>query len=304
VYSLKVAAYADRQSAVQKCERCRHEVNTRQKGMVTRAAAGIGRAIALELAKEGAALYLLDIDKAKLDATAQEARSYGVEVVTAICDLSDSAQINQAVSSLRAAWGRLDILVNNAGIAYCGATHLMTDEQWRRIISVNLVAPIQLVHMLLPTLLSAGDGHILNVCSIFGLAPWRKTAAYQTTKYGLVGLTAALRAEYSHANLGVTALCPGFVQTALLEEGATAYPSVRVHLPPWICTTPEHVARKALDAIRQNQATAVVTPFAHAYWRLARLSPGLADWLVRQYWKRRAKLARLNHERQVILPTK
>jgi len=275
-----------------------------KRAMVTGAASGIGRAIALELAKEGAALFLLDIDADKLEATAREAREYGVEVVTTVCDLSDSAQINGAISHFRAAWGHLDILVNNAGITYYGATHLMTDEQWRRIVSVNLIAPIQLVHMLLPTLLSAKEAHILNVCSIFGLAPWRKAAAYQTTKYGLVGLTAALRAEYSRVNLGTTALGPGFVRTSLLGEGSTANAGAQIRLPSWICTTPEHVAKKAVNAIRRNQATVVITPFAQVYWRLARLCPGFADWLVRQYWQRRGKFSRLSHKRQVILPNK
>jgi 3-oxoacyl-[acyl-carrier protein] reductase len=274
-----------------------------KKAMVTGAASGIGRAIAIELAKEGAALFLLDVDTAKLEATAREARDHGVEVVATACDLSDSTQINGAISHLRAAWGHLDILVNNAGVAYYGSTHLMTDEQWHRIVSVNLIAPFQLVHTLLPTLLSAKEAHILNVCSIFGLAPWRKAAAYQTTKYGLVGFTAALRAEYSQVNLGATALCPGFVRTSLLE-GLTADSGARVRVPSWICTTPEHVARKAVNAIRRNQAVAVITPFAHVYWRLARLSPSLADWLVRQYWRRSPEFARSSHERQMILPTK
>jgi short-subunit dehydrogenase len=274
-----------------------------KKAMVTGAASGIGRAIALELAKEGAALFLLDIDAAKLDATTQEARSYGAEVVTTVCDLSDSAQINEAVSYFRTVWGRLDILVNNAGVAYYGGTHLMTEEQWRRIVSINLMAPMQLIHTLLPTLLLAGDAHILNVCSIFGLAPWRKTTTYQATKYGLVGLTAALRAEYFHAKLGATALCPGFVQTSLLQEATTAHPAWRKSLVPWFCTTPEHVARKAVRAIQRNQGTVVVTPFAHIYWRLARLFPSLADWLVRQGWHRTTKLVRFEHDHQVVLPT-
>jgi short-subunit dehydrogenase len=275
-----------------------------KRAMVTGAASGIGRAIALELAKEGAALFLLDVDADKLEATAREARDYGVEVVTTPCDLSDPGQINGALSHFRAAWGHLDILINNAGIAYYGATNLMTDEQWHRIVSVNLLAPIQLVHALLPTLLSNEEAHILNVCSIFGLAPWRKTAAYQTTKYGLVGLTAALRAEYFRVNLGATALCPGFVQTALLGEGVNADRDEPLRVPSWVCTTPEHVARKAVNAIRRNQGTVVITPFAQVYWRLVRLFPGLADWLVGQYWRRKASSSPLNHERQVILPTK
>ena len=269
---------------------------------MTGAASGIGRAIALELAGEGADLFLLDVDSAKLDATAQEARRCGVEVVAVVCDLSDPAQINSAISHLRAVWDSLDILVNNAGTAYYGATHLMTDEQWRRILSVNLLAPTQLIHALLPKLLSAREAHILNVCSFLGLAPWRNTAAYQMTKYGLVGLTAALRAEYSGTHLGATALCPGFVETELLRKVTTAQSALRKCLLLWVSTTPEHVARKAVRAIRRNQARVVVTPFAHVYWRLGRLCPGLLAWLARQNWRRMERLAR--NPRRVTLRTK
>ena len=132
-------------------------------------------------------------------------------------DLSDAAQISAAVGRLAAAFGGLDILINNAGVSYYGPTEAMTPEQWRRIMAVNLLAPIQLFGELLPLLAAAEEAHVLNVCSMFGIAPWRKAAAYQTSKYGLVGFTAALRAEFQRAHFGVTALCPGFVTTALLD---------------------------------------------------------------------------------------
>ena len=158
-----------------------------KKAMVTGAASGIGRAIALALAREGADLFLVDINVEKLAAVAREARDHGVEAITTTRDLAEPDEVAAAVASLRAAWGSLNILVNNAGIAYYGPTHLMTGAQWNRILSVNLLAPIQLVRELLPLLLAAEDGHILNVCSLFGLVTWRKTTAYQTTKFGLVG---------------------------------------------------------------------------------------------------------------------
>ena len=100
-----------------------------------------------------------------------------------------------------------------AGVAYYGATLDMTAEQWERIMAVNLLAPIQLIRALLPTLIAQDEAHVVNVGSIFGLVPLRKGAAYQTSKFGLVGLSAALRAEYGR-DIGVTALCPGFVRCA------------------------------------------------------------------------------------------
>jgi short-subunit dehydrogenase len=83
------------------------------------------------------------------------------------------------------AWDGVHILVNCAGIASFGPFHFSTDEAWRQIIAVNLLAPMQIVHQLLPTLIAAEEAHILNVCSYLGLVPWKKLSAYQASKYGL-----------------------------------------------------------------------------------------------------------------------
>ena len=276
-----------------------------KKAMVTGAASGIGRAIALELAREGADLFLVDIKADALAAVAQEARARGVNVMTIVADLADPAQISGAVGQLRTRWQRLNILVNNAGITYYGRTDLMTGQQWHRIMAVNLLAPIQLVHELLPMLLAADDAHILNVCSIFGLVTWRKTTAYQTSKFGLVGFSNALRAEYSGENFGVTALCPGFVQSSLLEDCETDRADRKMKVPAWICATPEQTAAKAVRAIQRNKGLVLVTPAAHFYWRLMRFSPALVDWLTREGWRRRGKAAASrgcgNQRRQVRL---
>ena len=260
-----------------------------KKALVTGAASGIGRAIALALAAEGADLFLLDIKRDELEAVAREARGRGVEVITAVHDLAEPDQIGAAVESLRKTWNQLNILVNNAGITYYGQTHLMTPEQGKRIMAVNLLAPMELTHALLPMLLAAEDAHVLNVCSMFGLVPWRKTAAYQASKYGLVGFTAALRAEYCRENFGITALCPGFVRSSLFDDCATDKADRRVTVPAWLSTSAERTAAKAIAAIRSNKGLVLVTPVAHLYWRLGRLFPGLVDWLMREGWRRRGK---------------
>jgi 3-oxoacyl-[acyl-carrier protein] reductase len=260
-----------------------------KKALVTGAASGIGRAIALALAREGADVFLVDINEDGLADLAREAGSHRVKVVTAVCDVSDPAQIQALAANLRRRWNGLNILVNNAGITYYGNTHLMSGEQWTRIMAVNLLAPIHLVHELLPVLLAAEDAHIVNVCSMFGLATWRKTAAYQTSKFGLVGFSAALRAEYCSETFGVTALCPGFVHSSLLQAGETDQAGRQLKVPAWICASAEQTAAKAIRAIRRNQGVALVTPVAHFYWRLARFFPGLVDWLMREGWRRRGR---------------
>jgi 3-oxoacyl-[acyl-carrier protein] reductase len=266
-----------------------------RKALVTGAGSGIGRAIALALARAGADLCLLGTDTAKLAAVAREAELLGVVVKTRICDLSQPSEITCAVNSLLAEWGRLNILVNNAGVAYYGPTHEMTAEQWQKLLAVNLLAPIQLVRELLPTLLAADEAHILNVCSIFGLTTLRKGAAYQTSKSGLVGFTAALRAEYGASDFGVTAVCPSFVRTAMLETFETGTAGHRHVVPAAICARPEDVAAAAVRAIRRNKGMVVMPLLARAMWRFTRLSPALVDWLTREGWRRRGRVRVAQH---------
>jgi 3-oxoacyl-[acyl-carrier protein] reductase len=262
----------------------------KKKALVTGAASGIGRAIALALAKEGADVYLVDIDGEGLGVTAEAAGLLGVEVVTHVCDLSDPKQVTGAVTSVRSAWDRLNILVNNAGTAYYGPTHEMTGDQWDKILTVNLLTPIQLVRELLPVLSAQDEAHIVNVSSIFGLVPMRKGAAYQTSKFGLVGFSAALRAEYGRRDFGVTALCPGFVHTAMIEEFETIGHQRRHRIPAWMCTSAERVAKRTIVAIRRNRALVVISPIAHLLWFMMRLSPRFLGWMTREGWRKRRRV--------------
>jgi short-subunit dehydrogenase len=259
--------------------------------LVTGAAFGIGRAIAFALAREGANLCLFDLDDENLARTASEAEKFGIAVTTRHCDLSEPAQINAAVTALMAGGEPIHILVNNAGLAYYGPTHEMSAEQWDEIMAVNLLSPIQLVRELLPMLAAQEEAHIVNVCSLFGLATLRKGAAYQASKFGLVGFTAALRAEYNRPEFGVTALCPGFVRTAMLDRFATGTPQQTRHkIPDWITISPDDVAARTVRAIRRNEGLVVIPAMARLLWRLARLSPGLMDLLTREAWRRRPRL--------------
>jgi 3-oxoacyl-[acyl-carrier protein] reductase len=262
-----------------------------KKALVTGAASGIGRAVALALAREGADVYLVDIDDVQLAAAAREAQSFGVRVLTGVCDLTQPSQITATVKSVQTRWGALEILVNNAGVAYYGPTHEMTAEQWSWLLSINLLAPIQLTRELLPILAAQEEAHILNVCSFLGLVPMRKAAAYQTTKFGLVGFSLALRAEYGRGQIGVTAFCPGFARTPMIEDFATGSPGQRRPVvPAWACTTAEKVAERAVRAIRANQGIVVVTPLARLWWWAARFFPGGLDWLMRQGWRARRRI--------------
>ncbi|MEX1094744.1 MAG: SDR family oxidoreductase [Planctomycetales bacterium] len=250
-----------------------------KQALVTGAASGIGRSLALALAREGARLHLVDIDEAGLAAVVAEARAFGVEAVGARCDLSRAEDVDHMLDGLLARWGGVDLLVNNAGVCYYGPTDKMPIEQWRWLMELNLMAPVRITGRLLPALLDRPDPHVLNVCSVAGLVAGGRSAAYQTSKFGLVGYTEALRAEFGRRGLGVTALCPGPVRTNLYRAGVSGRKDRAVPEPPrWISTTPDRVARIALKAIRRNRRLVLITPLAHLLWNLKKFAPWLIDF--------------------------
>ena len=253
-----------------------------KKALVTGAASGIGRAIALALARQGADLYLVDVNEANLFAVIAEARPHGVTVVGAVCDVACPDQISTQVAKVLKEWGGLDILVNNAGVAYYGPTERMTAEQWQRLLAVNLLAPIQFTRELLPTLLERPEAHIVNVCSIAGLVASGRLAAYHVSKYGLVGFSEALGAEFYRRGLGVTALCPGLVRTNIFQAAVNGRDDKPIRTPPaWMCASPEAVAKSAVQAILKNRSLVVITAMARFLWYFKRLSPSLLSWISR-----------------------
>jgi len=251
-----------------------------KQALITGAASGIGRAIAIALAREGADLFLLDVDKTGLADVVSEVTALKVKALGFVCDLTNPEAISAAVKDVIARWHHVDILVNNAGVAYYGPTHKMTAEQWDWLLSINLHAPIQLTRELLPVLMERPEAHILNVCSIAGLVAGGRFAAYHVSKFGLVGFSEALRAEYGRKGIGVTALCPGPVLTNLYQSAQSGRATKTVPEPPrWVCTTETRVASKAIKAIRKNQRMVLLTPMAHLLYQTKRFAPWLLDLL-------------------------
>ena len=257
--------------------------------LVTGAASGIGRAIALELARRQVDLFLVDLDQAGLAETADMAGKHHCQTIAHVADLTQPSDLSGIVERLLARWNGVDILINNAGVAFYGSTHAMSDSQWQRILAVNLLAPIELTRKLLPSMLERYEAHVLNVCSIAGLVASPRLAAYHTTKFGLVGFSEALRAEYGPRGLGVTALCPGFVRTNIYRTAMIAGDKSMPRVPAWCTTSPEHVASRAVRAIRGVEGVVVVTPAAQLSWWLKRFAPGLIDLMYQFRWRKRAK---------------
>ncbi|NOY29387.1 MAG: SDR family NAD(P)-dependent oxidoreductase [Planctomycetes bacterium] len=247
--------------------------------LVTGGASGIGRAIALQLAREGADLYLVDIDEAALAETVAAVGREGVQALGRRCDVSQPDQITECVEYVLERWGGVDILVNNAGITYYGSTAGMTAEHCERLLAINLHAPIHFTRELLPTLLERDEAHVLNVASFFGLIGTQKLAVYTCSKFGIVGFSESLRAEYGRRGLGVTALCPGFVDTDLFATAPRGSDLSENRLPPdWMLTTPDKIAARAIRAIYRNHAMVVQPAYAKVASFGKRFFPGLIDW--------------------------
>ena len=253
--------------------------------IVTGGASGIGRAIAAELVGRGSHVVVADLDTAAARRVADE---LGPDASAATLDVSDAAAVSVLVDATVAELGRLDVMVNNAGVAVGGLLEELDERHWAKAIDVNLRGVVNGVSAAYPHLRAQRAGHILNTASLAGLIPAPAMLPYTTTKHAVVGLSTALRAEAASQGVGVSVLCPAFVDTPLLDEvyaapasfgGSSVRARVRLLQPRFL--TAEHVARRAVDGLAANKAVIPVGFLAHASWRLLRYAPPLARGVIR-----------------------
>jgi NAD(P)-dependent dehydrogenase (short-subunit alcohol dehydrogenase family) len=184
--------------------------------LVTGAASGIGRAVALRLGAEGARLLCADVQAEGLEATAKQVREAGSECETRRTDVSDEAQVRALVRGALDAFGRLDVVCNVAGILRFDHTHALSLADWSRVLAVNLTGTFLVCREAIPPLL-ATRGNIVNVASTAGMRghPW--TAAYGASKGGVIALTAGIAIEYAKQGLRANAICPGSIETPITQ---------------------------------------------------------------------------------------
>ncbi|WP_163855237.1 3-ketoacyl-ACP reductase [Paenibacillus elgii] len=184
--------------------------------IITGAGKGIGKAIAVQLAKEGVHLGLTSRTSSDLESLRKELESaYGVKVYTASADIAKRGAAEQAVGSLIGSLGSLDILINNAGIAQFGTVADMEPELWESIIQTNLMGTYYVTRAALPTLLAQASGSIINISSTAGERGFATGSAYCASKHAVMGFTEALMQEVRKSNIRVTALTPSTVNTEL-----------------------------------------------------------------------------------------
>lgn len=223
--------------------------------LVTGASSGIGRATALAFAKQGARLVLVDVNEIEGQQTAQLIRDGKGEAAFLACDVSQTAEVQAVVTAALEAYGRIDYAFNNAGIeGDQGMTADSTEQNWDRVLAVNLKSVWACMKYEIPVMLRQGGGAIVNCASIAGLVGFPGVPAYVASKHGMIGLTKTAALEYVKNNIRINAVCPGVIDTPMITrythgdkgiEGqlAAAEPIGRVGRPEeiaeavlWLCS--------------------------------------------------------------------
>lgn len=259
--------------------------------IVTGGASGIGLALAAELVRRGVHVVLADIagDKAEEEAGRLEGRG---SVVTAEVDVRDASAVERLVQDTHAERGRLDFLFNNAGIGVGGDTIELDLEHWNRAVDVNLRGVIHGVHAAYPIMIGQGHGHIVNTASLSGLVPAPMITPYAATKHAVVGLSASLRAEAAGYGVRVSVVCPGVIETPILDSTGPAdlpiVPSaarggremlVRLAGRPYPASA---LADDVLRGVGRNKAVIIAPRRARVIWHVQRLAPSLVRGAVRR----------------------
>jgi NADP-dependent 3-hydroxy acid dehydrogenase YdfG len=240
--------------------------------VITGAGSGIGRALAVNLAGKGARLALSDVNEAGLGETVELAIKAGSpDVHTARLDVADKAAFASYATEVAAHFGQVNVVINNAGVALAGDAVDLTYEDMEWIVGINFWGVVYGTKEFLPHLIASGDGHVVNLSSLFGLLAMPGQSAYNATKFAVRGFTEALREEMLIAGhkVGVTSVHPGGIKTAIarsarVSEKEDQAATAKLFDEKLARMTPERAAEIIVRGITKNQARVLVGLDAHA----------------------------------------
>jgi NAD(P)-dependent dehydrogenase (short-subunit alcohol dehydrogenase family) len=248
---------------------------------VTGAASGIGRATALQLAAQGAELFLTDRDADGLAQTAADARALGAQVPEhRALDVSDYDEVAAFAADIHARHPSMDVVLNIAGVAAWGTVDQLTHAQWSKMVAINLMGPIHVIETFVPPMVAAGrGGRLVNVSSAAGLValPWH--AAYSASKFGLRGLSEVLRFDLARHRIGVSVVVPGAVRTPLVNTVEIAgVDREDPRVSRWVdrfsghAVSPERAAEKILAGVAKNRYLIYTSPDIRALYAVKRFA--------------------------------
>jgi NADP-dependent 3-hydroxy acid dehydrogenase YdfG len=256
--------------------------------VVTGAGSGIGRATALACAHQGARIAACDIDQARLDALAPELGERAL--VMRRVDVADRAQMAGFAAAVHAVVPAADVLVNNAGVAVAGTFLDTSLDDWDWLLGTNLRGVVHGCHFFVPQMVQRRTGQVINISSILGIYPGPHTAAYVASKFAVLGLSQSLRTELAPHAVGVTAICPGLISTAIAADcrvaGAIAGHRAKLVEMFKKGAPPERVAEAILDAVRTNPAVRTVGRDAWAIHQLIKIAPQTVQRLASRMQRR------------------
>jgi butyryl-CoA dehydrogenase len=263
---------------------------------ITGAGSGIGRGLALELAGRGAHLSLSDVDPVGLAETVALVEQSAtvrsrVKVASVIVDVTDRDGVDAWATSVVEEFGQVNLIFNNAGVALAANVGSMSYDSFRWLMDINFWGVVHGTLSFLPHLKASGDGHVINISSVFGLLGIPSQSAYNSAKFAVRGFTDALRTELDieHCGVSATTIHPGGIRTNIARtarfefaehEDAVDAEQAAVDFEKFTRTAPDKAARLILGAVEKNKRRALIGPDAHVFDAAARISPRASQWAL------------------------
>jgi NADP-dependent 3-hydroxy acid dehydrogenase YdfG len=247
--------------------------------VVTGAGSGIGQALAVELARSGASVAISDVDTEGLAVTEERLKAIGAPVKADRLDVTEREAFELYADAVVEHFGKVNQIYNNAGIAYVGDVEVTPFKDIERVMDVDFWGVVNGTKVFLPHLIASGDGHVINVSSLFGIFSVPGQAAYNSAKFAVRGFTEALRQEMQAAGhpVKVTTVHPGGIKTAIMRnstaaEGVDREGLTKIFDKKLTMTTPERAAQIILDAVRKDRARVLVGPDAKVLDLIVRIT--------------------------------
>ena len=261
----------------------------KKRAFVTGAASGLGLEICTQLAARGWKILIADINASGLSEAEKNLQTPGAEILSSIIDVTQYEALEQAVSTLKEAWGGVDLVFNNAGIATAGTIEELTLEDWQRTIDIDLWSVIYGCKAFTPLLKSEGGGHFINTASSAGTMAPPEMAAYNVAKAGVVSLSETLKVELTRDNIGVTVICPTVFVTSLGDSIGSERAMEKALLKQLkeSKVTPIHIVEDVIKAIENDRLYVMTQSDAKWGWRFKRFFPEIYTKLIGHFYRNR-----------------